>query len=303
VTKVNFGLTANSPRVLSEKWSSIQESGFTVESLGETLEGGQSFIWNRLQENSWVGVIGLTILKLRLTDNKLLWQSSNPQEFGHEQVSEYLWIDQSYNAAINQLPWRSDPVLHQCMKPLTGLRILQQPFDEVLFYFLLSPVKSIPQIKETGNQVAKEFGENLGHGLYSFPGWEALSEITESKFRELKFGYRAKNIFGTAQFLKRRPDWFETVKSMPYMDARKEVMQLPGVGEKIADCVLLFGASKMESFPIDTWIDKVLTNRYNLIGWSQSQKLDFARLHFGKFAGLAQQFFFSGERLGVFDKG
>ena len=87
------------------------------------------------------------------------------------------------------------------------------------------------------------------------------------------------------------------------MDARKEVMQLPGVGEKIADCVLLFGASKMESFPIDTWIDKVLTNRYNLIGWSQSQKLDFARLHFGKFAGLAQQFFFSGERLGVFDKG
>ena len=77
-------------------------------------------------------------------------------------------------------------------------------------------------------------------------------------------------------------------------------MKLPGVGGKIADCVLLFGGGMLEAFPIDTWIDKVLTQRYHLEDWSLKQKLSFARLHFGNLAGLAQQFFFSSERLRLF---
>ena len=79
-------------------------------------------------------------------------------------------------------------------------------------------------------------------------------------------------------------------------------MKLPGVGGKIADCVLLFGGHFLEAFPIDTWIEKSLDNRYLLHGWSTTQKTHFARIHFGKLAGLAQQFLFSAERLGILDE-
>jgi N-glycosylase/DNA lyase len=103
-----------------------------------------------------------------------------------------------------------------------------------------------------------------------------------------------------ADFLASRSGWLEETASLPYEKAKARLMEMPGVGQKIADCALLFGAGKLEAFPIDTWMDKSLERRYGLEGWSLSQKLTFARVHFGKFAGLAQQFLFSSERRGIF---
>ena len=97
-----------------------------------------------------------------------------------------------FAAAIDSLPWRSDPVLDRCMKKLPGLRILRQPMDEVLFVFLLSSVKSIPQIKEMKELVARKYGEPLELDHWSFPGWERLAEVSEEELRGLKMGYRAK---------------------------------------------------------------------------------------------------------------
>jgi N-glycosylase/DNA lyase len=94
----------------------------------------------------------------------------------------------------------------------------------------------------------------------------------------------------------------DSIPERNYTDAKNELLRLPGVGEKIADCTLLFGANFLEAFPIDTWIEKSLEKRYSLQGWNTSQKIHFARVHFGKFAGLAQQFLFSGERLGILEE-
>ena len=87
---------------------------------------------------------------------------------------------------------------------------------------------------------------------------------------------------------------------MNYENAKKELL-LPGVGEKVADCALLFGGNFLEAFPIDTWIEKSMEKRYLLYGWNTKQKLHFAKIHFGRFAGLAQQFLFSAERLKIFN--
>ncbi len=286
----------------SSSWNSIEKHGFNEQSLSETLIGGQSFVWDKNGAGEWEGIIADTKVSLRLKDEYLQWQTIGSKVFSEQQVSDYLWLDSSYQEAIDSLPWRSDPILRCCMEHLPGLRILNQPLDETLFYFLLSPVKSIPQIKETGRLVARLYGPDLGGEKYGFPGWPALAEVTEEKFRELKLGYRARNVVATAEFLSSRPGWIDSLFKRNYLDARNEIMKLPGVGRKIADCVLLFGARKLEAFPIDTWIEKVLNFRYGLEKWNQDQKLQFAHLHFGKFAGLAQQFFFSAERLGFLGK-
>ena len=267
--------------------------------LEETLLGGQSFSWTATTASSWKGVIGKSVVELRLTKDKLTWRTGRKYPFSEKELRDYLWLDPSYDDAIDSLPWRSDPVLDRCMKALSGLRILRQPMDEVLFVFLLSSVKSIPQIKEMKDLVAKKYGDELDSNLWSFPGWERLSKIAEEDLRALKLGYRAKYVRAVARFLADEPSWLAEVVSQTHEVAKEKLLTLPGVGPKVADCCLLFGAAKTQAFPIDTWISKAMEIRYGLGGWSMTQQAHFAFKHYGKHAGLAQQFLFSGERLGL----
>lgn len=284
------------------RWQKIKSHGFSGISLSETLEGGQSFVWQNIGNKNWIGVICGKLLEIRLRKSIFEWRSNLQMPITSREVRNYFWIDPSYEKAIDSLPWRSDPILKHSIESLSGLRILRQPIDEILFYFLLSPVKSIPQIKETGQLVSKSYGNYLGRGVYAFPGWENLSKVSEKEFRKLKLGYRAKNIVETAQFLEKHPGWLNKIQGYSYPTAVEKLKQLPGVGSKIADCTLLFGAGKLNAFPIDTWIQKVMSNRYELNGWNQKQMSTFADKHFGDFAGLVQQFFFSAERLGLLNK-
>lgn len=271
-------------------------------SLGETLVGGQSFDWHTVGSLHWRGKIGRNIFECRWREGRAEWRCDQKTVRPKELIEEYFCLGEAYESSLDQLPWRSDPVLRRSIDKLKGLRILRQPMDQTLFFFILSSAKSIPQIQSVGEAVFQRFGEDLGEGIYSFPGWDRLSEIPEADLRLIKLGYRAKYVFQTAQFIKSRSGWLESIPHRKYTDAKKELMKLPGVGGKIADCVLLFGGHFLEAFPIDTWIEKSLENRYLLHGWSTTQKTHFARIHFGKLAGLAQQFLFSAERLGILDE-
>jgi len=264
--------------------------------------GGQSFSWTATTASSWKGVIDKSVVELRLSEEKLEWRTGKKCPFTSNKLRDYLWLDPSFTEAIDSLPWRSDPVLDRCMKKLSGLRILRQPMDEVLLVFLLSSVKSIPQIKEMKELVAKKYGEPLELGLWSFPGWEKLAEIPEAELRDLKMGYRAKYVQGVAGQIANNSFMLTDIVEQPYEEARAMLLNLPGVGPKIADCCLLFGASRTNAFPIDTWISKTLEMHYGLGGWSNNQQAHFAIKHYGKHAGLAQQFLFSAERLGLHEK-
>ena len=270
--------------------------------LEETLLGGQSFSWTATTESSWKGVIGKSVVELRLSEEKLEWRTGEKFSFTEKKLRDYLWLDPSFEDAVDSLPWRSDPILDRCMKALPGLRILRQPMDEVLLVFLLSSVKSIPQIKEMKELVARKYGEPLELDLWSFPGWEKLAKIPEAELRGMKMGYRAKYVIGVAHQIAKNPSMLRDVVEQPYEEAKAKLLKLPGVGPKVADCCLLFGASRTKAFPIDTWISKTLEMRYDLRGWSNNQQTHFAFKHYGKHAGLAQQFLFSGERLGLHEK-
>jgi N-glycosylase/DNA lyase len=128
------------------------------------------------------------------------------------------------------------------------------------------------------------------------PTWEALASIPERELRKCLLGFRAKFIHDTALFLAAHPGWLEATEHLPYTEAKERLRSLPGVGEKIADCVLLFGAGRLEAFPVDVWILRTMTERYGLHGWKPAQVAHFGRTHFGPLAGLAQQYLFAYER-------
>jgi len=278
-------------------WRSLgKKTGFTERSLAETLDGGQSFRWNQTDTGSLLGVWARNCVELRLHSDRVEWRSPTQAPVSKEELERYLGLDGLHDQACDALPWRSDPVLATAMQRFLGLRLLRQPFGETLFGFLLSAVKSIPQIKEGCERAAASFGEEIVPGVWAMPDWEDLVDISEEELRACKFGYRAKYVWGTARFLSERPGYLAQAEAAPYEDARAMLMQLPGVGGKVADCALLFGAGKWEAFPVDTWIAKIMNASYGLAGMSLDQVAHFGRVHFGSHAGLAQQFLFSAAR-------
>jgi N-glycosylase/DNA lyase len=132
--------------------------------------------------------------------------------------------------------------------------------------------------------------------FHRLPTWPELAAIPERDLRACQLGFRARFIHQTARFLAQHPGWLDETEHLPYAEAKARLLALPGVGEKIADCVLLFGAGKLDAFPVDTWILKSLARRYGLDGWKPAQVAQFGRAHFGPLAGLAQQYLFAWER-------
>ncbi len=279
-------------------WRPIKPAvGFTACSLAETLDGGQAFRW-RCDDGVWTGQWSDVVVRVRLrTDGALEW--SAPDVLAKRvstSLPGYFATGRDFASLTDALPWRSDHRLAIAIQALTGLRILRQPLDETLLAFLCSPTKQIVQIKQILALLAKRFGAEILPGMHALPTWPVLAEVSEPELRACSLGFRARHIKAAAVALSETPDWSNRVECLPYPEAREWLMRLPGVGEKIADCVLLFGMGKLESFPVDVWILKVMCRRYGLEGWKNSWIAHFGRVHFGPAAGLAQQYLFALER-------
>ena len=281
--------------------------------LAEILDGGQSFRWYR-SATHWTGSWGAHVVQLRRGENGVVeWTATKTgKNDTAEAVSLYLRaaapVDSgpSADAIADTLPWRSDPHLATCMAAFPGLRILRQPFGETLLCFLCSATKQIVQIKQMVALLAERYGDRIApapadetapaHLFHRLPTWDRLATIPEAELRKCLLGFRARFIAETARFLAAHPGWLAETESLPYAIAKERLCTLPGVGEKVADCVLLFGASRLEAFPVDVWILKTMARRYALERWKPAQLAQFGRTHFGQYAGLAQQFLFAWER-------
>lgn len=274
---------------------------FNSTSLAETLDGGQAFRWKRgpsYYEGRWAE----QVVRLAFEDGQLHYAVAEgvAPTVTERALATYFAADTDFETLSDSLPWRSDPVLAAAVQHFRGLRILRQPFAETLLCFLCSSTKQIPQIKAICEAIAADLGDPLPDGSHALPTWAAIAEAGEARLRAAKLGYRARYIHQTALFLAGQPDdWLAQTESAPTDEARARLLQLPGVGRKIADCVLLFGAGRLEAFPIDTWVEKILTRAYRLNGWKLDQLQDFARIHFGNTSGYAQQYLFAAARAGI----
>jgi len=282
-------------------WETLAtKTPFTPDILRESLDGGQAFRWQFLEaENVWQGIWERHWVQLRL-DGKQSLQFRRPVEnpqTSQQTIRDYLLLDTDWSLIIDQLPRRSDAHLQIAINAFPCLRLLKQPFPETLLCFLCSATKQIPQIKIMCANLAAELGDEIvAEGPRALPTWERIAQSSEDKLRSLSLGFRAKNIKRTADQIAESPGCLQEIETLPYEEAKERLLAFPGVGSKIADCALLFGARQYQAFPVDTWILKVLKNRYGLDGWSNPQLEQFGRIHLGPYAGYAQQFLFAYER-------
>jgi N-glycosylase/DNA lyase len=275
-------------------------AGLTGSGLSELLDGGQSFRWSQDGDGAWSGVWGNRAARLRLSGGSLEWAPLGGVSSTTEaDVADYLGSDAELAAAVDSLPWRSDAHLARCIGAFPGLRILRQPFGEALLCFMCSSAKRIAQIKQAVGMLAQRFGVPLGPGMGAprgLPTWERIASLREADLRDCRLGFRARHIHAAARRIASRPGWLEETETLPHRQAHERLCTLPGVGGKIADCALLFGAGRLEAFPVDVWILRAMQARYALPGWRPAQLARFGQAHFGPRAGLAQQYLFAWER-------
>lgn len=273
-----------------------------VDVLRELLDGGQTFHWNRVLSDPverWVGWISDQAYQLMLDpDGMMLVRAlgDGDAKGGENTLTRWMIPESERQSELDCLPWRSDAHLARCIRALPGLRVLRQDPATALLAFIISANKQIPQIKTAHRRLAQRFGESVFPGFNRPPGWDVLSKLSLEDWKFCGVGYRAPYLLETARRLAEDTGLLDRIAMMDYPTARARLMEFPGVGGKVADCVLLYGCHRQEAFPLDTWIRRVMTDRYALAGWTDSQILHFASIHFGSGAGLAQQYLFAWER-------
>ena len=273
-------------------------------SLDKTLSSGQTFRWTKTEDNRWMGFIeGCRFLlrQLNPADSSLRLECrTSPGVDVKSKIGNYFNLDDKYEEIVKSL--NADPLVDSAMSANKGLRLLSQEPWETLISFILSSASNIPRIRGNIKRLCNAYGapETDVFGEYhGFPIPETLAQAATSDFERLGFGYRAEYVWKTALRIAEEPKFLPNLQTLPYEDAKRELCTLHGVGEKIADCVLLFSLGFTESFPVDTWIKKVISENY-FEGKSLSVKkiAEFGREKFGKHAGYVQQCLFEYVRNG-----
>jgi N-glycosylase/DNA lyase len=261
--------------------------------LAGTLECGQAFRWNRVSDGWFEGVVGKEVWRLRQRDDVLEWHGSREPD---SRIQNYLALDCSLPQIIATFP--NDLLLRQAVKQHHGLRVIRQEPWECLASFIASSSKQIVQIRQIVGLLSQRFGEPIDDQYHDFPTASAIARATHQQLWDCKLGFRAKNLLAAAQMIDSGQLDLHALRSIEYERALEELIKLPGVGEKIANCTLLFACGFNHAFPIDVWIERALRRIYfdSKKRVSARDLREFARSHFGPYAGWAQQYLFFNER-------
>jgi N-glycosylase/DNA lyase len=268
---------------------------------------GQVFRWEKVG-NWWYGIVGDRILKIRQCGRELEFKGAD-EEF----VREYFRLDDDL-AEISRYVDK-DTYIHSAFKRFVGLRLVRQPPWNCLIGFICSIQKNIPAIEHMLSKISTKYGEKSsfdGKTFYLFPTVEKLATASEEDLRYCSLGFRAKYVKATSKKILDENIDLHRLRGMPYVEARRILLEFCGVGLKVADCVLLFSLDKNEAFPIDVWIKRAILNHYadkfdpDLVKTLQSRPAltngeylkigNFARNYFGKYAGYAQEYLYHYER-------
>jgi N-glycosylase/DNA lyase len=262
--------------------------------LRMTLSSGQSFRWN-LKDGAWEGVIGNRWVRLRADEFSIQAEVAEPV-IDWSWLTEYLQLHVDIREVIRTFP--EDRPMTDATTACRGLRLLRQDPWECLASFILSSTKQIVQIKQIIELLTQRFGDALpalpGHGpVFAFPSPVRLARASEKELRACKMGFRAPNLLKTARNVADGEIDLEQLRHVGVEQARVQLLDLAGVGRKIADCVLLFAYGYQSAFPVDVWVMKALRQLYFPRRRVNVKRLHrFAAEHFGPFSGYAQQYLF-----------
>jgi N-glycosylase/DNA lyase len=268
--------------------------------LAATLICGQAFRWQQ-HDGWWAGVIGNHWVRLRSDPFGITAETVRPL-VNWDWLTRYLQLDVNLGEVLRSFP--DDEPMRAAVAACRGLRLLRQDPWECLASFVLSSTKQIVQIRQIITLLCERYGEPLAvtpawPAAFAFPSPARLARATEAELRECKMGFRAPYLLATAGMIASGQFDLDRLPGLPVDVARAELMKLPGVGRKIADCVLLFAFGFQSSFPVDVWVMKALRQLYfprRRVALRRLHK--FAATHFGPRAGYAQQYLFHYIRTG-----
>jgi N-glycosylase/DNA lyase len=276
--------------------------------LAMTLGSGQVFHWEKLG-NGFVGTIGdlpvhveqnRNLLKVRAGELDCLKQSSGDVSANEgatlgRTIAHYFALDHPLAEICASFP--DDLVMSAAKNFCRGLRIIRQPKWECLATFICSSMKQVAHIRQISRKLRERFGELQqfdNHVVRTFPTADRIAESSEKELGKCALGYRAKNLLATSRLVANGDVDLEKLATLSDVDLRARLCELPGVGAKVANCVMLFAYERLRAFPIDVWIERVLRESY----FPRARKLNAARLraftegYFGDHGGYAQQYLF-----------
>lgn len=262
--------------------------------LAATFTCGQAFRW-QWHDQRWAGVIGTHWVRLHSEQSSITAETAEPVSDWHW-LTHYLQLDVDLTEVVRAFP--DDAPMRAAVAACRGLRLLRQDPWECLASFILSSTKQIVQIQQIIAVLCERYGDPLAVApacppAFAFPSPARLARASEAELRACKMGFRAPYLLATARLITSGQFDLARLQRQPLAAARAELMHLPGVGPKIADCVLLFAYGFQSAFPVDVWVMKALRQLYFPERRVSRPRLErFAAAHFGPRAGYAQQYLF-----------
>lgn len=266
------------------------------------FECGQCFRWNKEEDNSYTGIIKNRVINIKKDNNDYKFFSNENAELD-KCITEYFDLNTDYEKIKNKLSG-IDENLKLSIEYGNGIRILKQDIWECIISFIISANNNIPRIKKIIENLALNYGKKVSFNnkeYYLFPTPEELSKATVQDLRKLGLGFRDIRVYNsTKMILNKEIDIQKLVLEPDTNKVRNELLKLDGVGEKVADCILLFGFNRFDVFPVDVWVRRVMNDLYlhnedeNKVNKNEIRKI--AKEKFLGIEGLAQQYLFYWKR-------
>lgn len=253
-----------------------------------TFDCGQCFRFSPY-DKGYAGVAFKKRVYMYEDEGNIVIENLTPDEF-RSGWEDFLDLKRDYGEIKDFLS--KDEIMKKAIDYGFGIRILKQEFFECLISFIISQQNNIPRIKKAVEGFAKLFGEEkeyMGEKYYTFPEPYEIKNITEKDLEPLKLGYRNSYIIGAIKDVLEGKLSYEELKGLSYEDAKKRLLSVKGIGNKVADCILLFSLGKFEAFPVDTWIKKAMQTLY---GVAEKEITDYKNINYGNYSGFAQQYIF-----------
>lgn len=256
------------------------------------FECGQCFRWNREEDGSYTGVVKNKVINVLQQKNTVEFNNINTDDF--DIIKNYFDFDTDYETIKNTL--NTDEIMAEAIKFGEGIRILNQEEWETMISFMISANNRIPMIKKVIENLSISFGDYIGNyrgkEYFSFPTAERLSAAPVERILECKTGFRAPRIKAAATRFLTEKDKIYNIKNMSYDEGLAYLKTYKGIGDKVANCILLFSMKHFDTFPVDVWVRRVMQTLYVSKETKDADIRKFAENKFGKYSGFAQQYLF-----------
>lgn len=276
---------------ISEKNNQIIIRNIKDFNLTHIFNCGQCFRWNMEADGSYTGVVKDKVINVEQEGSTVIFNNMD----GYENIIKgYFDLNTDYSEIKRSV--NTDEVMSEAIKFGSGIRILNQDEWETMISFMISANNRIPMIKRVIENLSSCFGEFIcnyrGRDYYTFPKAEKLAEADVEKIRECKAGFRSPRLKDAAVKFLNEKDVVYNIKNKSYDEGLEYLKTYKGIGNKVANCILLFSMRKFDTFPVDVWVRRVMQALYVDKDTKDADIRKFAENKFGKLSGYAQQYLF-----------